>query len=233
MKKLFLLLLLAGFALPASAQDDDPKPVRKRFFNVSYISDKIKPTTGDIELGSLGEEIEDIANDNIKGLKNNWGIALTSGRTYSLHGKPLARLVTIGIDASFFDVSYSNYSVGWALNDSFLEGEGALLEERKFHKFEYSLQVGPSVPVTPGRDLTVAAYVRFAPSFTAYYVDKSMGGNYMSMLVTGASASFRSFGAGIEARLGSCKYRNFKGDLDLSATKIKTSGFRVYLQYRW
>lgn len=233
MKKFFLLALLAGFVLPAAAQTENPKVIRKKFFNISYISDKIKPSVKDLELGDLGDEIENIINDDIKGLRNNWGIALTSGRTYSLHGKPIARLVTIGIDASFFDLSYSNYSVGWDVNDSYLEEGGELLEQHKLHKMEYSLQVGPSVTITPGQDLTVAAYVRFAPSFTAYYVDKSMGGNYMSMLVTGASVNFRTVGAGIEARLGSCKYKNFKGDLDLSGMKIKTSGFRVYLQLRW
>ena len=40
-------------------------------------------------------------------------------------------------------------------------------------------------------------------------------------------------GVGIEARLGSCTYKTFSGDLDFSASKIKTSGFRAFIQFRW
>lgn len=236
MKKFFLLLLLAGVAGPALAQEpDEPKVIRKRFFNISYLSDKIKPVSGEFNFGNvgdIGEEIGNIANGNLKGIKNNWGISLTRGRTYALHAKPIARLITIGIDASFFDLSYSNYTLGWDYEESF-DGKGGRAEASKLHKMEYSLQVGPSVTITPGKQFTIAAYARFAPSFSAYYYDESFGGNYMSMLVTGASFNYRSFGLGIEARMGACKYKNFGGDLDFSAMKVKTSGFRVFFQYRW
>lgn len=235
MKKLLLLLLLAGFALPASAQTsqtDTPKPIRKRFFNISYISDKIKLADSDLDLGALGDEIGDIASDDIQGIKNNWGVAITRGRTYALHAKPLARIITIGIDASFFDLSYSNYSIGWkgSQDDYF---EDVSFEESKLHKLEYSLQVGPSVTITPGKEFTIAAYARFAPSFSAFYTDGSVGGNYMSMFVTGASATYRFIGVGLEARMGGCKYKNFSGDLDFSGMKVRTTGLRAYVQFRW
>lgn len=236
MKKLLFLLLLAGCVRPASAQTDEPKTdepktVQKRFFNIGYISDKIKPTSGTFNFGDLGDEIQNIATNNVNGIKNNWGLSLTKGRTYSLHGKPLARIITIGIDASFLDLSYSNYTLGWEIEDSF--HNQSRREAYKLHKMEYSLQVGPSVTITPGKNLLIAAYARFAPSFSACVLDDSFAGNYMSMLVTGASITYRSFGAGIEARLGSCKYRNFSDERNFSTSKLKTSGFRVFLQYRW
>ena len=64
-------------------------------------------------------------------------------------------------------------------------------------------------------------------------VDETFAGNYASMFVTGASVAYGKIGVGIEARLGSCTYKTFSGDLDFSASKIKTAGFRAFIQFRW
>lgn len=228
MKKFAILLLMSCFALTAAAQDEtaeaeNVKNVRKKFFNISYLSDKIKFSEGNI------------------GIKNNWGISLTRGRSYMLHKKPIARLISIGIDASFFDVSYSNYTASFNdlgasdLDLGELEDFDAddLNDKMDFHKMEYSFQVGPSITITPGQKLTVAAYFRYAPTFSCLYVDETFAGNYASMFVTGASVAYGKIGVGIEARLGSCTYKTFSGDLDFSASKIKTSGFRAFIQFRW
>ena len=118
MKKFAILLLMSCFALTAAAQDEtaeaeNVKNVRKKFFNISYLSDKIKFSEGNIGLNNAFDEVEGIANDKNIGIKNNWGISLTRGRSYMLHKKPIARLISIGIDASFFDVSYSNYTASF------------------------------------------------------------------------------------------------------------------------
>lgn len=256
MKKILLLLAFAGIGLSVSAQEsaDEPKKVRSKFFNINYVYEKIKPTDSSFDFSDIGDEVGGIANDKIEGLKNNWGISLTRGRSYMLHKKPIARLISIGIDASFFDVTYSNYTFDPAkfggssvagdesiegveipeiVEDASTEGEDTSTGSFDLHKMEYSFQVGPSITITPGQDFTIAAYARFAPTFAAYYAEKSFGGNYASMFITGASITYRKVGFGIEARMGSCKYKNFSGDLDLSGTKIKSSGFRAYLQLRW
>lgn len=155
-----------------------------------------------------------------------------------LHKKPIARLISIGIDASFFDVSYSNYTASFndlGASDMGLEDleDYDLAKKMDFHKMEYSFQVGPSITITPGKKLTVAAYFRYAPTFSCLYVDETFAGNYATMFVTGASVAYGKMGVGIEARLGNCTYKTFSGDLDFSASKIKTSGFRAFIQFRW
>lgn len=243
MKKFAILLLMSCFALSAAAQTEtaeaeNVKNVRKKFFNISYLSDKIKFSDGNIGLNNALDEVEGIANDKNIGIKNNWGISLTRGRSYMLHKKPIARLISIGIDASFFDVSYSNYTASFndlGASDMGLEEleDYDLAKKMDFHKIEYSFQVGPSITITPGQKLTVAAYFRYAPTFSGLYVDETFAGNYATMFVTGASVAYGKMGVGIEARLGNCTYKTFSGDLDFSASKIKTSGFRAFLQFRW
>lgn len=243
MKKFAILLLMSCFALTAAAQDEtaeaeNVKNVRKKFFNISYLSDKIKFSDGNIGLNNVIEEVEETANNKNIGIKNNWGISLTRGRSYMLHKKPIARLISIGIDASFFDVSYSNYTASFndlGASEMGLEEleEYDLTKKMDFHKMDYSFQVGPSITITPGKKLTVAAYFRYAPTFSCLYVDETFAGNYATMFVTGASVAYGKMGVGIEARLGNCTYKTFSGDLDFSASKIKTSGFRAFIQFRW
>ncbi len=240
MKKFAILLLMSCFALSAAAQTEtaeaeNVKNVRKKFFNISYLSDKIKVGDFSFDFNEISDEIQDIADSKNIGLKNNWGISLTRGRSYMLHKKPIARLISIGIDASFFDVSYANYTCDDDFEKVFSgnSDDNDNKEIGEFHKMEYSFQVGPSITITPGKKLTVAAYVRYAPTFSCLYVDETFAGNYASMFVTGASVAYGKVGVGIEARMGSCEYKTFSGDLDFSASKIKTSGFRAFIQFRW
>ena len=224
-----------------SEKEERPdKVVRKKFFNFSYLYDKISLSDKEFSLSDLGavvDETEAIANDQVAGIRNNYGFSLTRGRTYAFHQKPIARLVTIGLDAVFFDVAYSNYTLypsvlGAHMSDE--DGNMTLISgERDMHRIEYSLQVGPSVTITPGQQLTVAAYFRYAPTFSGLLLEKSFSCNYASMFVTGASVAFGKMGVGIEARLGSCEYKNVYGPVDFSGGKISSSGFRAFLQIRW
>ena len=244
MKKLSLFFLLSCFVFSAMAQENETeatvakpvKNIRKKFFNISYLSEKFKE--GDISFDGMFDEAGDVANDNTKGLKNNYGVSLTRGRTYGLHKKPIARLITIGIDASFFYVSYSNYTMDFGFSEDFKdkleEHDYDISDKFDLHKIDYSFQVGPSVTITPGKKLTVAVYARYAPTFSMLVAEGSFNGNYASLFTTGASVAYGRMGVGVEARMGSCKYKNFSGDLDIfSGSKFKTSGFRAYLQFRW
>lgn len=238
-----LLFIAAGFSQIASASDDDPKYVRKSFFNFSYLSDKVRLSDENFNFENLEgvwDEAGDVLRDNVKGIRNNYGFSLTRGHTYAFHKKPIARLVTIGLDAIFFDVTYSNYSVespSETLGMSYLEdGKRVYIDsEMSLHKMEYSLQVGPSVTITPGKQLTIEAYARYAPTFSAILVDKTFTGNYASVFVGGASLTFGKIGVGMEARLGTCDYKRLggKGNVSFEGGRINTSGFRAFVQIRW
>lgn len=243
MKKLsILLLVIVGCAYTASA-DELEKVKNRRAFNISYVSDKI--SVGDVaDLSDAWQDAMDIVNEDNGGIRNNWGIAISQIRTYRLHKRPIARLLSFGIDASFFDVTYSNYTlapaqIGGDIHDGlfdFITGSASrdlLAKEADIHKVDYSLQVGPTLMITPGQSVMVSVYARYAPSFSCMFNPDFIAGNFANYFVGGASVNYKTFGVGIEARTGSAKYNHLKGDLDFSADKIKTSGFRVYVQFRW
>ncbi len=234
MKKLLLLtlsLLIAAtsFAQETEATNDKPeKRFRKKFFNISYSSSELSPKSDILIDDGMGEMVP-LVDANFK-LKSDWGVSIVRGRTYRLHRKPLANLVNIGIDVSFLDLNYSQFTMNAVpSNNSPSDSEGST----KIHKIDYGWQVGPSISLTPGRRFTITAYFRYAPTFSSIYVDDSYMGNYSTQFRTGASFSYGVIGLGMEASFGDCKYKNFVGDLDLGDTKIKSSGYRVYLQFRW
>lgn len=242
MKKFLLLVsVMLCVSLSAAAQDVQrverlDRLVRKKFFNISYVSDKIKPTDGSLDLGDIMDETSGIVDGKNEGLKNNWGLSITRGRTYMLHMKPIARLLSIGLDVSFCDLTYSNYTMegmDWGDGSEDYDETYGSSESVDMHKAEYAFLVGPSITITPGKSLTVAAYARYAPSFSCIYVDNSFYGNYATVFNVGASLTWKKIGVGIEARMGSCKYKNFAGGDDFMASKLKTSGFRAFLQFRW
>ncbi len=246
MKKIAVLLLVCmGCALTASA-DELEKVQNRRAFNISYVSDKL--SIGDISnLSDAWGEAGAVINEENDGFKNNWGISLSQVRTFRLHKRPIGRFLSFGLDVSFFDLTYSNYTVYPSLLGAY-EGydypsygndidPGYSMPlasmECDIHKMEYAFQVGPTVILTPGRKLMIAAYARYSPAFSCIFNSDNFSGNYATMFVGGASVCYKKFGVGIEARVGSAKYKNFNGELDFSGNRLKTSGFRAYVQFRW
>lgn len=80
MKKFAILLLMSCFALTAAAQDEtaeaeNVKNVRKKFFNISYLSDKIKFSEGNIGLNNAFDEVEGIANDKRTSASRTTGVS--------------------------------------------------------------------------------------------------------------------------------------------------------------
>lgn len=159
-------------------------------------------------------------------LRSNYGASFTSGRTYFVHSKPIAGLLKIGVDATWVDLNYNNYT------GKYLTSEG--LSDYNLHRIEYSLQVGPSIAINPVGKLNINAYFRYAPTFSVLLSNPdgvSAMGNYATMFVTGGMVSWGIIGVGAEYRFGDCSYNNFTGALqDFSA---KTSGFRAYITLRF
>lgn len=153
------------------------------------------------------------------------GASFTSGRTYFLHGKPIAGMLKIGIDATWSDIAYSRYP-GIRFNDGMPYGA-------RWHQIEYSLHVGPSIALNPVGKLNINAYFRYAPTFSLRY-SKGEGvalmGNYATMFVTGGMVSWGIIGIGAEYRFGDCNYRNFIGN---EASPAGMSGFRAFVSLRF
>ena len=225
------LLLICVLGVSSASAQKEPE-ARKKYINLSYVTQTLKP----VDLAGFYEE--DV------NMKSKIGAAFTFGKTYYLHKNPLAGIVRIGLDATFLDLNYGNYSIeyfdegGW--------GDGPEVYTSKIHQAEIGLHVGPSVTITPVSKLKVHAYFRYAPSFSAIYdVDGgSVAGNYATFFVSGASVSFGAIGIGAEARWGKGNYKEFgSGDSDSdygdeeytssSKTKYKTSGARIYLNFRF
>ena len=255
MRKFFLFVLFLTFCTASFSQEtteNSPitnsqatKQIRKKFFNISYVQEKLQfPVFDNLDAQNFE-------------LKNDWGVSITRGRTYMLHRKPIGRVLSFGLDVSFLDLSYSMYSTsmqdfgnsesnpdngGYDPNEGdypiypYYEYDpmyGDENSEVKMHKIDYGFMLGGSINLNPGKRVMVSAYFRYAPTFSALYCDSSFLGNYSSQFRSGVSLSYGVIGLGIEARWGNCKYKSFTGDLDFGDRKIDMKGYRAYIQFRW
>ena len=163
MKKIsFILLALLCWSSMVSAQENNNR-LRKKYRNLSFVKQEFEPAS------YFGMD---------QTLKSNFGAAFTVGRTFYLHKKPIAGLIRFGLDATWFDLNYTNYKLEYRWEDNYDEEEEP--ETSNFHQAEIGMQVGPSVTVNPVGKLNVNAYFRFAPSFSALYDDDTLLGNYAS-----------------------------------------------------
>lgn len=235
-----LLLLCASIFFQLSAQEESQPRLRKRYVNLNFVNQTFTPASGFF--------------DTDQGLKSNFGAAITVGRTFYLHKKPLAKMIRIGIDATWFDLNYTNYKLlykypsngSYGYDDEYGDNE----ESYNFHQAEIAMQVGPSVTVNPISKMNVHAYFRYAPSFSVLYDGDGIYGNYATYFVTGAAVSYGVIGLGVEARFGNCKYKAFGGDGEgddegdyygndyydepetVPSLKSKFSGLRCYISFR-
>ncbi|MCD8176657.1 MAG: hypothetical protein LUE98_04235 [Tannerellaceae bacterium] len=229
----FCVIVLFFFALSAcylQAQSDNE---RTKYFNFNYSGQTLK--MGDNELYSLG---------------NEYGGGFSYGKTYYVHPKPIAGMIRFGIDATFIDLNYSFYKMPYEYDDDdyYYEDESY---DFKFHQAELGVQVGPSITVTPIRNLKAHGYFRYAPCVSALYDTdaEAINASFGSFFTSGVSVSYGIIGLGIEARWGNSKFSDTSFDYDYEykidwdkweryedvspSNKFKTSGFRVYLQLRF
>lgn len=225
MKQLFFLLIL--FILPfanSNAQDYKPKGT---YLNFNYTKSKLKFEDG-------------------YSLNNDWGAAITAGHTFFLHKKPIAGMVRFGLDWTFVDLNFSQYSEKYfdLYDDDDEEYYDDDYDKSKIYQGEIGMQFGPSVTVTPIKHLSLSAYFRYAPSFVGFYSDEidEFKGSFGSFFVTGLSASYRRISLGIEQRWGSFKLKLDDDDDDYyyeedddyyRAGKVKTVGPRFYIGFRF
>ena len=103
------LIAAAWLLTSVAASAQEPEAWRPKYVNLSFVSQKL-------DFGE-GEK-----------LKSRFGAAFTTGRSYYLHKKPVAGMIRFGIDATWIDLSYANYSRDrlWALGRILLLCDSAI-----------------------------------------------------------------------------------------------------------
>ena len=221
MKKTILAALFLVFAaVTANAQYADysspsAKPsgtFRPKFNNISFVSQHLT--------------FDGVSSTNV--MKKGIGAAYTTGRTFVLTPTPIADMLRFGIDAVWTDLNYA-----------FHKGNTDLVKD-KMHQLEFGLGVGAAIHVNPVEKLGIHAYFRFNPSVSAIYnrvSDDDPRGHigYASFFTTGGAVSWGLISLGCEARWGSGNYKTIKGSKDTTPgkMKIKTSGLRAYVSFRF
>ena len=208
MKRITLLLISILTISGCFAQSDNDR-WRKKYINLGFVN------------ATMSQNV-------MPDLKSNYGASFTIGRTFYLH-KPIGGILRFGIDATWFDLNYTNYKIKHITNLG--------TDRYQYHQGELSMQIGPSVTIRPIENLNIHGYFRYAPSFSALCADDAYYGNYATFFVGGASISYSVIGLGFEARFGNCDYKGFKvdGDDGISSliNKAKYNGWKAYLTFRF
>lgn len=233
MKKLllFAILLFVGVG-SVSAQSkhriDRYWNERAGYLNISVVNQKLKT---------------EIKNKNTDLLKNNWGVALSYGRSFYLHQKPIADMVKIGLDWTWLDINLAGYSMD---EGYFAGGEsyGNLFQG------ELGMQFGPSVSVNPVDDLKVSFYMHVTPTYAIFRqsdIETTFGG-YETFFNMGASLAWKVISVGMEWRRGHGCFKSFDDDSylfgisdkvaetigsNLVSDKVITNGWRFYIGFRF
>ena len=222
-----MALMAMVFTVSGRASDTEDMPARNKFTNIGFSYSKFKQ-------------------EGMPELKSDIGVNFTKGTTYFLH-KPIAHRLRFGIDAVWTDINYSNYKVIY-IDPEYPEYP----EKTTMHEVEIGVQVGPSVNFNIHRNSELHAYFRYAPSFSGFYNGDEFQAGFGNFFVGGASVSWKFIGAGIEARFGSSKYKQYLSLSDFGyddyedtyveereeesgSDKVKTKfhGCRAYITFRF
>lgn len=229
MKKTLLLVVLGLlFFAPLAAQDLDHAPAQKapkeqpeQPEQAEKKAYKLRKKYIDLSFASTDFTLSENPT-----LKSNYGAAFTTGQTFFVHKKPIAGMIRFGIDATWFDINYTNYKVDFRYEDD----ESELMS---FHQAEIGMQVGPSITINPIAELNIHAYFRYAPSASVFY-DGSLLAGFSNVFVCGGAVSYGVIGLGVEARFGGGNYSALMGGEE-SGGKIKGSfsGMRTRITFRF
>lgn len=224
MKRIVLFFVSVLSVAICFAQEDN---LRKKYINLGFVN-----TT--------------MSQNGMSDLKSKFGVSYTVGRTFYLHKKPIGRVLRFGLDATWFDLNYTNYST-----KHISDGEE---DNYQYYQGDISAHIGPSVIISPVRNLKIHSYFRYAPSLSAIFTedkeDKKLYQNYATFFVGGVCVSYGFIGFGFESRFGNCKYKessllgeigkeflpneDSSSGLDFAVrNKIKHTGWRAYLTFRF
>lgn len=112
-------------------------------------------------IGFVNQTLEN--KDSESKYKSKFGVTLQKGKTFSLHKKPIAKMVKIGLDWTFVDLNFAKYKDGNGISinlpseddfygndddDDYGYGDAVDLDLGVM-QLEYGMGFGPSVQVTP------------------------------------------------------------------------------------
>lgn len=210
---------------------------RAKYFNISYVRQSLS-----------------VPDDNCT-WNNNLGVAITSGRTYYLHKKPILGMIKFGLDWSYMDINFGMYKDKYGYLDNLYSGDGGSggnyydpgynggyddgsydyddEGETQIYQAEIGMQFGPSVTVNPIDHLKVSGYFRVTPSYSIFYDGNDVSGSYGTFFSCGGAVSYKVISLGIEGRWGNTKYASLMGDEDGEKLKCKTGSTRFYVSFRF
>lgn len=200
---------------------------------------------------SIGYGKSTLTHKEIDGLKwkSNFSLSLDRVKTRYFHKMPIAGMVKFGYDLSFFGVDYTKFaSVEGELREDPDDPSQMTREKLDLWEVDYRWSVGPCVYVNPVSELRAGLYFHYRPTLTMLTLDDTYSLAYGSNFAFGGSVVWKQIAIGIEKRWGQAKYNTLSFDdekvegtpetpveefLSQKKNKIKNSGFRVYLQYRF
>ena len=183
---------------------------RAKYFNISYVSQSL--TQKDVN-GTW---------------RSSYGLALTNGRTYYLHKKPILGMIKFGIDWSFFDINFSKYSDNWGFfngdygystDGNYGGGDywypedygneyGYGIEPEDVYQAEIGTAIGVSVTVNPYDHIKVSGHFRVIPSYSMLYAAEDFSSSYGTFFSAGGAIAWKAISLGIEGRWGKAKYNS-------------------------
>lgn len=196
-----------------------------RYLNIGYVWQKLTPSDEGLRAES------------------DYGVSLSWGRTYYLHPKPLLGMIRIGLDWSWLDANYANYSLRWKDGTGSQYPEPSRYFNPEAHQADIGMSIGPSVTVNPVGGLKAAVYARFTPSCSLVILEEETHADFAGFFNVGASVAWNAFSVGLEGRWGKAKYggASLAGEDDsergpeLPGTprRLKTSSLRLYFGFRF
>ena len=171
----------------------------------------------------IGFNSTTMSSANIPDLMSNYGISFSVGRTFYLHCMPILGGVRLGIDATWFDLSYTDYQI---MNMTY-SNENRLMQ---YEQVEIAAQIGPSITIRPFGRFNIHGYIKYAPTISNLIANNKMMSCYSPHIVRGVSVSFGKIGFGVESRTFECRYKEI-GAIDHpdNIENISYEGWRAFL----
>jgi hypothetical protein len=217
-KRCCILLVLSFFILKSNAQDfsenEKERKDRNTYLNVGYAVQSFE-----------SKETRFLS------LKSDYAVSFTLGHTFYLHKEPVLNCLKFGIDWTFLDLNFANYTKSY--RKEYGVGISYLFQ------LEAGMQMGPSITLNPVNGLNLNAYFHYAPSFSGFYNGelKPYAYNYAGFFAAGLGISYQVISLGIEKRWGNADYE-FKteddyGILETNKKNWDTKTTRIYIGFRF